>query len=1067
MGNSVYCIEIVAMKREFKNYALTAIMLFMIQFGYSQSFNYSTSDGNLGTTYSWIDCSSGSEIQDNEWLQDKGLGDKKDDGYAEITWPFNFQFYDSYYFAGDKMYLCTNGFIRFDGIPDDDATDTYNNSISSYSPNLGEIVSLAMEDCGLEDAHSHARYLTQGTAPNRVFTVSLDSLEIRFNAGHYANVQVSFYETSNKVVLKFKDEDVTVSTYMGIHSGNSSYKDQWQDLNGATQNRWREYTPPAKAYSAITITQASTANVYPSNDNEILRVQFDITGGGGSFYLTDLDITAQNTANADVSNVKLYHTAGATFSTDHQVGSSVTISGGKYTFSGLGYDMPGGTSYIWVTYDIPNSATNGNTVDGYIAANDITLNGSTYPSSNANPSGDRTISYFEWTGGTSTNWTVGSNWSTNSVPTSSDNVIIPSAPTNQPHLPTGNNGYCNNLRIESGATLTVENSNKNLRIYGDIDNEGTLDVTGTYNILLFGNDKVIKGSGNFTSARFRLRNSGTHYTLAHNVSCYRFRLDNGTTLDVGDYSLELSHELEGSSGSTINVGTGTISVGTTVAMDNFSPGTGTFFYNGNNSRAILNTTYYSLKVKLNSGTRTLTNVSNNMQNLELTGSGTASLAAAIDIDGNITIGSGCTLDQNGNNINFSGNWTNNGTATLGGSDVVTIDGIGSSHIYGATTFYDLTINKSSGDAYCFGTNHISHTLTLTKGIVNSASNTAVIVDAGATLSGGGTASYVDGPMRKDGNTAFTFPVGDFRRYAPCSISAPSASTQFVAEYHESAYSSTSPFNTPLTKVSLKEYWDLASSASITTNVTLNWRDGSWSGIGNLSDLRMAHWNGSSWDNAGTATTSGSTSSGSITVNGISSFSPFTFGTIDNTTNPLPIELLSFDAQVEGNNVLVSWQTATEHDNDYFIVERSIDGVNAERIGTIKGAGNSNKVLNYDFVDQNPYSGTSYYRLTQVDYNGQSETFDWVAVSVKAKEIASMDIYPNPLTGNALSIDMHNAMGKTQIVIYDLSGRELFNRFEQIDSDYKRIKISLDLPKGVYNVQLISQQSIIIKRLIIN
>jgi len=72
---------------------------------------------------------------------------------------------------------------------------------------LGEIVSLAMEDAGLEDAHSHARYLTTGSSPNQVFTVSLDSLEIRFNASHYVNVQVSFYETSNKVILKFKDED--------------------------------------------------------------------------------------------------------------------------------------------------------------------------------------------------------------------------------------------------------------------------------------------------------------------------------------------------------------------------------------------------------------------------------------------------------------------------------------------------------------------------------------------------------------------------------------------------------------------------------------------------------------------------------------------------------------------------------------------------------------------------------------------------------------------------------------------------------------------------------------------
>ena len=114
------------MKRIF---ILFFISVLCSQLSYSQSYNYTTSTGDLGTTYSWIDCSSGTEIQDADWLQNVGLGDKKDDGYAEISWPFNFQFYDSYYFAGENMYFCTNGFIRFDDVSDDNATNTYNNDI--------------------------------------------------------------------------------------------------------------------------------------------------------------------------------------------------------------------------------------------------------------------------------------------------------------------------------------------------------------------------------------------------------------------------------------------------------------------------------------------------------------------------------------------------------------------------------------------------------------------------------------------------------------------------------------------------------------------------------------------------------------------------------------------------------------------------------------------------------------------------------------------------------------------------------------------------------------------------
>jgi hypothetical protein len=813
--------------------------------------------------------------------------------------------------------------------------------------------------------------------------------------------------------------------------------------------------------------------VYPSNDNEILRVQFDITGGGGAFNLTDLDITAQNTTNADVGNVKLYHTTGTTFSTDHQVGSSVTVSGGKYTFSSLGYDMPGGTSYIWVTYDIPSSATNGNTVDGYIATNDISLNGITYPTSNANPSGTRTVSYFKWDGSTSTDWTVGSNWSTNSVPTSSDNVIIPSGPTNQPHLYDGDVGECNSLIVESGATMTVDNTGA-FDVYGDISNEGTLMVTN-YEIWLYGSDNYIEGSGVYTNFRAQIKGSST-YTLRHNISCDRIRVEEtGGILNIGDYTLECSGDYNdnpnsgSSSSATTNIGNGVLSVVGTVTLDGtLNAGTGTVFYNGSNSQTIINKTYYNLKVKVSTGTRTLTNVSNNMENLELTGTGTAELDDDIDIAGNITIGAGCTLDLNGNDINLETNWTNNGVATLVGSNTVTFDGKGSSHIHGSTNFYNLTINKNTGDVYADGTNHIVNVLDLNNGVVFSSGNTSVIIDDGASYTGGvNEYSYVNGPMRKDGNTDFKFPVGSFRKYAPCEVLNLSANTQIVSEYFKEGHSNNSNFDAPLTKVSLNEYWNITPSSGLTADVRIFWEDGSWSGIGNLGDLRLAHYNGSSWGELAGATTSGTTTSGSITKTGVSSFSPFTFGTIDNTTNPLPIALLNFNAVADGGKVLLDWKTASEENNDYFIVERSKDGVDVERIGTIRGAGNSNEVLAYDMMDYQPYTGVSYYRLTQVDYNGQSETFDWVAVHFEVKKEASVDVYPNPLTNGSLNLNMHNITGNAQIIIYDFSGRVVYKEIKNIENDNQHLQLHLDLAKGAYNVQIVNEQQTVVKRLIVN
>ena len=167
-----------------------------------------------------------------------------------------------------------------------------------------------------------------------------------------------------------------------------------------------------------------------------------------------------------------------------------------------------------------------------------------------------------------------------------------------------------------------------------------------------------------------------------------------------------------------------------------------------------------------------------------------------------------------------------------------------------------------------------------------------------------------------------------------------------------------------------------------------------------------------------------------------------------------------------NEVLVNWQTASEQDNDYFIVERSIDGVNAERIATVKGAGNSNKVLDYNFTDYNPYGGTSYYRLTQVDYNGQSETFDWVAVNFEQKEAPSVMLYPNPVSNQNLNINFHNFKGQTTLNIYDISGKLVYQEELNIaDSDQSKA-VQINLSQGIYNIQLINNDNVVIKRLLV-
>lgn len=112
---------------------------------------------------------------------------------------------------------------------------------------------------------------------------------------------------------------------------------------------------------------------------------------------------------------------------------------------------------------------------------------------------------------------------------------------------------------------------------------------------------------------------------------------------------------------------------------------------------------------------------------------------------------------------------------------------------------------------------------------------------------------------------------------------------------------------------------------------------------------------------------------------------------------LPIELISFNCDVVDNNILLSWLTATEINNEYFIIEHSIDGFNWYSLQTIQAAGNSNNTLEYSFMHYFPDSKINYYRLRQIDFDGNSEVFRAVVCSkeIEIEEVKAV-IYYNVL-----------------------------------------------------------------------
>ena len=105
---------------------------------------------------------------------------------------------------------------------------------------------------------------------------------------------------------------------------------------------------------------------------------------------------------------------------------------------------------------------------------------------------------------------------------------------------------------------------------------------------------------------------------------------------------------------------------------------------------------------------------------------------------------------------------------------------------------------------------------------------------------------------------------------------------------------------------------------------------------------------------------------------------------------LPIELVSFTGNCNSKSVSLNWTTASEINNDYFTIERAQDAINFKELRKFDGAANNNQTINYSFIDTEPLTGTSYYRLKQTDFDGQFNYFNTIAVTCQDKigEISS-------------------------------------------------------------------------------
>lgn len=171
---------------------------------------------------------------------------------------------------------------------------------------------------------------------------------------------------------------------------------------------------------------------------------------------------------------------------------------------------------------------------------------------------------------------------------------------------------------------------------------------------------------------------------------------------------------------------------------------------------------------------------------------------------------------------------------------------------------------------------------------------------------------------------------------------------------------------------------------------------------------------------------------------------------------LPVELLSFDAEAKPAHVDVLWSTATERNSAWFDVQRSADGERFIDLGRVGAAGESQGPLDYVFKDMAPLEGISYYRLQQVDRDGQSTLSQVVPVQYR-RDPRALELYPNPADANIrVQFDMADD-GLVRWRISDASGRVALTGTTGSNKGRNGFDIDLQvLDAGTYTLQLMDQ-----------
>lgn len=598
--------------------------------------------------------------------------------------------------------------------------------------------------------------------------------------------------------------------------------------------------------------------------------------------------------------------------------------------------------------------------------------------------------------------------------------------------------HFNHLTINGSAT-----ANTDFQVDGNFTNNGTYDGTlGT--LVMTGNGTAtITGTtspspiGHLTINK---SNSAT-VTLARNITTVEDLHVQAGILDAATFTISQISSNDGDlsvdDSAVLKIGgTNTLPNFLDYALDTFS----TVDYTGS-TQSIAAVTSYG--------------------NLTLSGAGTKTPAAALAIKNNFTL-SNATFTGGAFTHNIGGDWLMNSGSFNNAGTTIALNGTDSQYIQSTGAFLHLTVNKPAGIATLSSNNTVNGNLNFTSGKLSlrnfnlTLGPSGTIVGASATnyVVATGTGSLIQ-QVLSNGNKVF--PVGSDTAYAPATVALASGSTtdNFQVSLLPGLYQGGTT-GTPITSGAVKYTWlinEVAAGGSIAT-ITLQWPQTLELPGFNRTATRLSHYINGAWDNGTVNIPATGTNPYQVSRSGFTSFSPFI---VASDLSPLPVEWLWFKGMAQEDGNYLTWSVAEETNNAYFAVEASTDGRDFHEIGRIEGRNNANLREDYEYLHKNVTAVVTWYRIRQVDKDGQYSFSEVIRLTSNAAWVNSV-IFRNPVT-NQLRLSIQSAAAKpVYLEILSIDGKLIYRRAHSLNMGSNTININLaGHAKGIYSLKVRDDQ----------